>query len=297
MYIKKYLMVFAFVIGVFMLLPSSVFANGALFKIGSSQYTVDGQNKTMDVAPFTENNRTFLPIRYLADALGITSDNITWDSANQAVTLTKGDKVVQVTIGSKILKVNGSNILMDVSPKMVNDRIFLPLAWLAQAFDVNLSWDENTHSIGVGDVNVNYGQQVSANDIANYVSICSGIGKTLTDAASMLIDVKDSIAQGNDYNYDLNNLYTSIVNAQNYFKSITYPTGCEQCYNYLNLSFDEIRKTILDAESATSYMNSGDYSDASNQLSQMSSDINSFIEYSAKCVAALKEVMRIYSIQ
>lgn len=54
-------------------------------KIGSNILEKDGQVIEMDVAPFTQNDRTFVPIRFIAENLGYT---VGWDEATQTVTIT-----------------------------------------------------------------------------------------------------------------------------------------------------------------------------------------------------------------
>ena len=39
--------------------------------IGSATYTVNGEEKTMDVAPFINGSRTMVPVRFAAEAFGI----------------------------------------------------------------------------------------------------------------------------------------------------------------------------------------------------------------------------------
>ena len=38
--------------------------------LGSKDYTVNGEKKTMDVAPFAKDNRTYVPVRFVGEALG-----------------------------------------------------------------------------------------------------------------------------------------------------------------------------------------------------------------------------------
>ena len=42
--------------------------------IGARGFTQDGVGKTVDAAPFIENQRTFVPVRFLAEAFGATAD-------------------------------------------------------------------------------------------------------------------------------------------------------------------------------------------------------------------------------
>lgn len=107
-------------------------AGSASFNIGASIYTVDGVAKVMDAAPYIKNGRTYVPVRYLAYAMGITEDNIKYE--NGVVTLKKGDVTVKLTMGDKNLDVNGTVTAMDVAPETTNGRTMLPARFVAEAF-------------------------------------------------------------------------------------------------------------------------------------------------------------------
>lgn len=55
--------------------------------IGSTQATVDGQNQMLDVAPFMIGDSTYVPLRFVSQALGT---NVNYDSSNRIVALTNG---------------------------------------------------------------------------------------------------------------------------------------------------------------------------------------------------------------
>jgi hypothetical protein len=55
--------------------------------IGSTTAIVNGQQQTLDVAPFEINSRTLVPLRFIAQALGAT---VNWDDSSSAVTITSG---------------------------------------------------------------------------------------------------------------------------------------------------------------------------------------------------------------
>jgi hypothetical protein len=54
--------------------------------IGSTTYTVNGESKTMDVAPEIVNDRSFLPARFVAEAFGA---QVGWDAATQTVIIVR----------------------------------------------------------------------------------------------------------------------------------------------------------------------------------------------------------------
>ena len=55
--------------------------------IGSKTMNINGVAIQMNAVPVITNNRTFLPLRDLAYALGLTDDKIAWDEATSTVTL------------------------------------------------------------------------------------------------------------------------------------------------------------------------------------------------------------------
>jgi len=55
------------------------------FVIGNTTMTVNGQPSHMDTAPVINNGRTYLPARYVAEALGTT---VNWDAPSQTVAIT-----------------------------------------------------------------------------------------------------------------------------------------------------------------------------------------------------------------
>jgi hypothetical protein len=81
--------------GIFERLGASVvYANGQInatrgsttvsLTIGSTAATVNGQNVTIDVAPFVVGDRTLVPLRFIAQSLGAT---VNWNDSNETVTI------------------------------------------------------------------------------------------------------------------------------------------------------------------------------------------------------------------
>lgn len=117
-------------------------AKSVVFALGVKEYFAD--NKTpgvkMDARPFIENSRTFVPVRYLSNALGVTDDYIGWESPK--VTLDEpGFPVVVLAIGSKTIKSDGKATSMDVAPLLREGRTYLPARWVAEALGYQVEWD------------------------------------------------------------------------------------------------------------------------------------------------------------
>jgi hypothetical protein len=118
-----------------------------LFKIDSNIYEVNGVAKVMDAAPYIKNGRTYVPVRFLGYALGLTDAEIVWDEAAQKVTFTKGDKVVELTIGSTTYTVSGESKTMDVAPEINNGRTMLPARYVAEGLGYTVGWDPATQTV------------------------------------------------------------------------------------------------------------------------------------------------------
>ena len=107
-------------------------AGTATFNIGSTIYTAGGVTKVMDAAPYIKDGRTYVPVRYLAMALGVAESDIAFE--NGVATLKKGTDTVTLTIGSTTLMKNDASVTMDVAPEVVNGRTMLPARFVAEAF-------------------------------------------------------------------------------------------------------------------------------------------------------------------
>nr|WP_207732253.1 copper amine oxidase N-terminal domain-containing protein [Heliobacterium chlorum] len=120
----------------------------AIFKIGDTKLNLGGVESTMDVAPYIKNDRTYLPVRFVAQAVGVSESNIMFNADSQSVVIIKGDRVVKMTINSPMMTVNGVTIQMDTVPEIVEPgRVMLPVGWVAQALGISAKWDGATQTV------------------------------------------------------------------------------------------------------------------------------------------------------
>ncbi|TCO78768.1 copper amine oxidase N-terminal domain-containing protein [Marinisporobacter balticus] len=124
-------------------------AKAVQFVIGNAEYTVDGEVKTADVAPYITDGRTMLSLRYVAEAMGVEDHNIIWDGATRTVTILKGDRIAQVEIGSNKLFVNGAVIPMDTVAVIKDGRTMLPVSFIAKALGSQVEWDGATRTVTI----------------------------------------------------------------------------------------------------------------------------------------------------
>lgn len=107
---------------------------------------IDGKNIVADVAPFIDNNRTLVPIRVISENLGY---NVDWDNQTREVTVKNNDRIIELAIGKKEVHINGINSTIDVAPVIKNDRTFVPLRFISESFDNDVSWSNNTKTVKI----------------------------------------------------------------------------------------------------------------------------------------------------
>ncbi len=104
----------------------------------------------MDAAPFVERGRIFIPVRYLARALGVSDKGVTWHAKAQTVEIATADKKIRFMVNKNVFYLNDQQRQMDAAPLMINSRVFAPCRPLAEAFGYAAGWDEETKAVLVG---------------------------------------------------------------------------------------------------------------------------------------------------
>jgi tetratricopeptide (TPR) repeat protein len=122
---------------------------GRIFKesgVTGPKVFVNGVKPDFDVQPFIEKSRTLVPFRALAETMGA---QVQWDEKTKKITMVRGDKTVEMTINSTTALVDGKPIKMDVAPKIVNNRTVIPLRFMGEGLDTDVSYDQKTEIIKV----------------------------------------------------------------------------------------------------------------------------------------------------
>ena len=108
------------------------------------------EDKTAEVAPFIQDNRTMLPVRYVANAIGAT---VNYDPTTRTATFEKNQVVVSINIDKDVMYVNGSPVKLFTKPANKEGRIFLPLANIAQAFGLKqgetIVWNQEAKTVTI----------------------------------------------------------------------------------------------------------------------------------------------------
>ncbi|SHH23647.1 Copper amine oxidase N-terminal domain-containing protein [Thermosyntropha lipolytica DSM 11003] len=174
-----------------------------IFKIGDHFYYVQDlktNNITkarMDVTPRILNSRTFVPVRFLGNALGVNDDNIKWDNRSRVATL-QGKNKIELMIGNKTMRINGNPVNMDVAPVIVAKRTLLPARYVAEGLGFKVEWDNKRQYVIV------YPEGKTKPDMGKMIKEIEGgyidLSKGLTDEAIREFQRQvDAITSGNPF--------------------------------------------------------------------------------------------------
>lgn len=134
------------------------------FYIGKSYYEIlnmgESKKVKVDVAPIIENNRTLLPMRLIAEILGL---DVKWDEDKRLASFTKEDTLVKVQIDSSEIEINGVSEKLYSKVKIENNRILLPITNISKAFGLtngntedgieqNIEWDPRERSVSIKNI-------------------------------------------------------------------------------------------------------------------------------------------------
>ncbi len=117
-----------------------------ILTIGQKDATVDGKTVSNDVAPKIVNDRTMLPIRFIAEALGAKVD---WIEESQTVKITAQNIDISLVIGEAFATVNGEKIDLDSPSFIENDRTYLPIRFVSEKLGADVKWDEATQTVNI----------------------------------------------------------------------------------------------------------------------------------------------------
>lgn len=109
---------------------------------------LNGEEVETDVAPVIKEGRVLVPVRAIVQGLGA---RVEWNEATDTVTITKGGTVIKIKLGSDIVYVNGKACRIDVPARSDNNRVVVPVRFIAERFNQKVEWDEETGSVIIED--------------------------------------------------------------------------------------------------------------------------------------------------
>ena len=97
-----------------------------------------------DTQPQIVNGRTMIPLRGLFEKIGAT---VTWNNINKSVIIEDDLNKLVFYVNSKQYIENKQIKTLDVAPCIINERTLIPIRFLAEGLDFDISWDNTTKTV------------------------------------------------------------------------------------------------------------------------------------------------------
>ncbi len=125
---------------------------------------VNGNCIKTDAKPYIKDNRTFVSIRFIAEALGA---DIEWVDEEKKAVFTLSSKVedgavidktiagayeektIELFVGSSKLTVNGVDTAMDTQTEISNGRTMVPVRFISENLNCSIEWDELVYTVSI----------------------------------------------------------------------------------------------------------------------------------------------------
>jgi len=126
---------------------------------GAIEIFVNGGRVNTDVAPFIDsNNRTLVPLRFVAESLGAA---VHWNGNEKKVTIVQNSHHIELVVGMTSAKLNGHVFQMDTSPVIKGGRVMVPLRFVSERLGCQVAWNAQQKAVFItkNDSRVNPGEQ------------------------------------------------------------------------------------------------------------------------------------------
>ncbi|MEA1960808.1 MAG: phosphodiester glycosidase family protein [Bacillota bacterium] len=107
------------------------------FDVPPVRVFINEQELFYETDPVIQNNRTLVPLAKTCKALGV---NYTVNEDEERIQINKGNTTVSFTLGDTNVQVNGKDHLLDTAPFKTEEKIYIPLRFLAEVFDLQVIW-------------------------------------------------------------------------------------------------------------------------------------------------------------
>ena len=119
--------------------------NRIILTIGQYKMQVFGKTVEMDVVPQIVNDRTMLPARFVAEALGA---DVFWSETEpDKVRIIKDSTEIIIYIGSDTAYVNGEAVTLDSTAFLENDRTYVPVRFICENLGATVDWEEGEQQV------------------------------------------------------------------------------------------------------------------------------------------------------
>lgn len=111
---------------------------------GRIRILLNGEELFTEVSPVIENGRTLVPVRAVLESFGA---DVVWNEAARTVVIKLGEIKMELAVGKGTARLNGWILPLDVPVKIIGNRTFVPLRFVAENLGAEVYWDGKGRTI------------------------------------------------------------------------------------------------------------------------------------------------------
>ncbi|WP_338541118.1 leucine-rich repeat domain-containing protein [Paenibacillus tundrae] len=111
---------------------------------GSTTAYVGDQAYALDAAPFIDEGRTYVPLRFISEQLNA---HVDWNAAAHEVTITQNDQTIHWNADNKQVRVNDQLMMNDAPLLMRNGKAFVPVRFISEQLDTTVGYIASSKTI------------------------------------------------------------------------------------------------------------------------------------------------------
>ena len=110
---------------------------------------INGKEIPTTMPPVQLSGRVLVPSREVFQPMGA---QVEWDAINKKVIVKYKSDIMILTVNNQTVNLNGEEILIDVPPKIVNDKVMIPVRFISEKLGFNVDWDGTDRSVSIYEV-------------------------------------------------------------------------------------------------------------------------------------------------
>jgi len=126
--------------------------NKIVLQIGNLKASVNDKEMILDAPPYIKNGRTMVPFRFISESFGA---HVDYDAVERSITLYTDDVSIWIQIGNPeaFIEYEGvkgrEKVTLEAPPEIVNNRTFVPLRFIGEAFGASIDWNGERREITI----------------------------------------------------------------------------------------------------------------------------------------------------
>jgi len=91
-----------------------------------------------DIPPQISNGRLLVPLRVISESMGA---KVSWIDQTKTINIEADQRVIKLQLNNKVAFADNQPISLDVPPKLINNRTFVPLRFIGESLNSEVTWD------------------------------------------------------------------------------------------------------------------------------------------------------------